>query len=175
MVIEPLEIRAATPTDLPQLLGIKPDDALHRERLDRQTRGDVTYLIAEVTGQPIMGYLLVKWRGDSRHSEFPMLEDLLVRPPFRSRGIGARLIGHAEILCRARGITRLGLGVNPTDNPRALALYERLGYKDAGEPPRYDVYAVTDETGQRRLYEDRWILLTKDPGGEEIPPAAGNE
>lgn len=174
MVIEPLDIRAATLSDLPELIGVKPDALLHRERLERQGRGEVTYLVAGAPGHPVLGYVLVKWRGDSRHREFPMLEDLLVRPPFRSRGIGARLLSHAEALSRARGLVRLGLGVNPSDNPRAQALYERLGYQDAHEPPRYDVYAITDETGQRRLYEDRWILLTKKLDGEEILPAVGN-
>lgn len=175
MVIEPLEIRDATPADLPELIGVKPDAPLHRERLERQARGEVTYLVAGVAEQPVLGYVLIKWHGDSRHNEFPMLEDLLVRPPVRGRGVGARLIRHAESLCRARSVKRLGLGVNPTDNPRAKALYERLGYQDAGEPPRYDIYAVTDETGQRRLYEDRWILLTKDLTTEEIPALDANK
>lgn len=175
MVIEPLEIRDATPADLPELIGVKPDAPLHRERLERQARGEVTYLVAGVAEQPVLGYVLIKWHGDSRHNEFPMLEDLLVRPPVRGRGVGARLMLHAESLCRARGLNRLGLGVNPTDNPRAKELYERLGYHDAGEPPRYDVYAVTDETGQRRLYEDCWILLTKALDREEISSRGGNE
>lgn len=172
MVIEPLEIRDATPSDLHELIGVKPDELLHRDRLDRQIRGETTYLVAGAAGHPVLGYVLIKWRGDSRHTGFPILEDLLVRPPFRSRGIGARLIHHAEALCRARGAGRLGLGVNPTDNPRAKALYERLGYQDAGEPPHYDVYSIIDETGQRRLYEDRWILLTKPLSLEEAPTPA---
>lgn len=175
MVIEPLEIRPATPADLPELIGVKPDAPLHQERLDRQARGEVAYLVAGVAEQSVLGYVLVKWRGDSHHSEFPMLEDLLVRPPVRGRGVGSRLIRHAESLCRVRGVQRLGLGVNPTDNLRAKELYERLGYQNAGEPPRYDIYAVTDETGQRRLYEDRWILLTKDLTTEEIPALDANK
>lgn len=175
MVIESLEIRDATPSDLPELIGIKPDLTLHRERLDRQAHGEVTYLVAGVAEQTVLGYVLVKWRGDSHHSNFPMLEDLLVRPPIRDRGVGSRLICYAEALCRARNIQRLGLGVNPIENPRAKALYERLGYQDAGEPPRYDVYAVTDETGQRCLYEDCWILLTKALTTEEIPVNVENK
>jgi len=174
MVIEPLEIRAATDRDLTDLLGVKPDTVLHRERLARQGRGEVTYLVAGVAGHPVAGYVLVKWRGDVRHDDLPVLEDLLVRPPFRSRGIGTKILRHAERLCRARGLKRLGLGVNPADNPRALALYERLGYRDSGEPPAYDVYAFTDETGQRRLYEDCCHFLTKDLVLEEEAPPPAN-
>jgi len=175
MVIEPLEIRAAAESDLADLIGAKPDPILHQERLARQARGEVTYLVAGVAGHPVLGYVLVKWRGDSRHDQFPVLEDLLVRPPFRGRSVGSQLLLHAERLCRERGIGRLGLGVNPTDNPRAKALYERLGYEDAGEPPHYDVYAITDETGQRRLYEDCWHFLTKDLSKEEKPAPLVNE
>lgn len=162
MESETLRVRRATDPDLLGLLSVKPDEILHRERLSRQERGEVTYLIAGDSRHPILGYVLLKWRGDERHDQHPVLEDLLVRPEFRGRGIGTRLLLHAEALCRERGVSRLGLGVNPTENPRALALYERLGYRDSGEPPHFDVYAYTDEYGQRRLYEDWTLFLVKD-------------
>jgi ribosomal protein S18 acetylase RimI-like enzyme len=50
-----------------------------------------------------------------------------VSPYERGRGIGRELILHLENVARERGFPRAGLDVAET-NPRARALYERLGY-----------------------------------------------
>lgn len=161
MGLDRLTIRPASERDLLGLLSVKPDEILHRERLARQERGEVVYLVAGDTLHAVLGFVLLKWHGDAHHDAYPMLEDLLVRPEYRSRGIGTRLLHHAETLCRERGLSHVGLGVSPTDNPRAKALYERLGYQDTGEPPQYDVYASVDDTGQRHFYEDCCIHMVK--------------
>ncbi len=161
MGIARLILRAATERDLLGLLSVKPDETLHRERLARQERGEAVYLVAGDALHPVLGFVLLKWHGDAHHDAHPVLEDLLVRPEYRSRGVGTRLLLHAEALCRERGLAHVGLGVNSADNPRACALYQRLGYRDTGEPPQYDVYASIDETGQRHLYEDCCIHMVK--------------
>jgi ribosomal protein S18 acetylase RimI-like enzyme len=51
---------------------------------------------------------------------------LSVRPALQSCGIGTILILAAEQRIRARGLRRAELGVEES-NPRARALYERLG------------------------------------------------
>lgn len=162
MPLDLLTIRAAAAQDLVGLLSVKPDELLHRERLARQTRGEAAYLIAGNLHHPVLGFVFLKWRGDLHRNPYPILEDLLVRPDFRSLGIGTRLLDYAESLCRSRCFTQIGLGVHPTHNPRAKALYERLGYAETGEPPQYDLYSYTDETGQRRFYEDCSIHLVKN-------------
>ena len=68
----------------------------------------------------------------------------------------------AEWLCRERGLPQIGLSVNPTDNPRALALYQRRGYRPTGQPPHCDILTVPDEHGQPHLREDWCICLVKD-------------
>lgn len=60
----------------------------------------------------------------------------------------------AEDRARRRGIGRIGLAVNPTENVRARALYERLGYVATGE--RSYVDDVYDG------YEDWVIDLEKE-------------
>jgi ribosomal protein S18 acetylase RimI-like enzyme len=50
----------------------------------------------------------------------------------RSRGIGTQLMRRAEELTLARGFRAIVLGVEDF-NPRARALYERLGYAPIGE------------------------------------------
>lgn len=162
-------VRSAAASDMLGLLAVKPDEALHRERLDAQERGKACYLVGGDPAHPVLGYGLLLWNGDARHPDQPILCDLLVRPEWRGQGLGTRLLHHAESLCRARGIFTIGLGVNPHDNPRALTLYKRLGYRETGEAPYCDVYAVTDKHGERRLYEDTCLFLIKDLRGEPAP------
>ena len=60
---------------------------------------------------------------------------LAVLPALQSRGLGTLLIRAAEQRIRNRGLRRAELAVEES-NPRARALYERLGY--ASLPmPRY--------------------------------------
>jgi ribosomal protein S18 acetylase RimI-like enzyme len=61
-----------------------------------------------------------------------VIHQLATHPDVRGLGIGARVIEAAEVRIRARGLTIALLSVEP-DNPRAQALYERLGYVASGE------------------------------------------
>ncbi len=54
-----------------------------------------------------------------------------VLPPFRVRGVGLRLITALLERAWAANLTRVELGVR-TDNARAIALYERVGFKREG-------------------------------------------
>lgn len=53
---------------------------------------------------------------------------LAVRPEFQGRGIGTRLMRHAETRARQAGLAVCSLGVE-VDNDGARRLYERLGYQ----------------------------------------------
>lgn len=53
--------------------------------------------------------------------------DLIVTPARRGQGIGTAIIAHLADKARAWGITRLEIGA-ALSNPRALALYKRLGF-----------------------------------------------
>ena len=70
--------------------------------------------------------------------EYPNLEDVWVTESWRGRGVGTALLRFAEELARKRGCRRIGLAVNPTDNPRAKGLYERIGYVGTGEAAYID-------------------------------------
>ncbi|HEY1176493.1 MAG TPA: GNAT family N-acetyltransferase, partial [Phytomonospora sp.] len=59
------------------------------------------------------------------------LTQLAVHPALQSCGLGTVLIGALEDRIRVRGLTVAELGVE-TVNPRARALYERLGYRAFG-------------------------------------------
>jgi len=55
------------------------------------------------------------------------LEDCIVHPDYRRRGIGAALLAHVLEQARALGATRVTL-LTDGDNARAQALYKRLGF-----------------------------------------------
>jgi ribosomal protein S18 acetylase RimI-like enzyme len=72
----------------------------------------------------------------NEREEFPGFLHLFaldVSPPLQSQGIGTRLIARVEKESRARGRSGVYLEVS-TNNTRARALYERLGYESDGKP-----------------------------------------
>ncbi|WP_412540745.1 GNAT family N-acetyltransferase [Longispora sp. K20-0274] len=81
------------------------------------------------------------------------LFQLAVHPAVQSCGIGGLLVATAEQRIRARGLSAAELAVEES-NPRARALYERLGYVAYGRKP--DAW---DEDGVR--YETMCTLMRK--------------
>ena len=59
-----------------------------------------------------------------------------VVPAARGKAVGALLIAEAVRLMRAAGEADSTLNVN-VNNPRAIALYRRLGFATAGRRARY--------------------------------------
>ena len=108
----------------------------HHDRFTQQQDGHLTYLIAWLDGIPV-GHMMVRWGGTTdafvaeRISDCAHLEDLFVMPELQSQGIGRQILAQAEWLAAERDFAQIGLAVG-IDNPRARALYERLGYVDTG-------------------------------------------
>ncbi|MCY3542479.1 MAG: GNAT family N-acetyltransferase [Chloroflexi bacterium] len=135
-------IRPLSKSEIPLLDAHLDVDRLagrHDDRFAQQRDGCLTYLIAWLDGIPI-GHTMVRWTGTTdayvadRISDFAHVahvEDLFVMPHLRSYGIGTRILAEAERLAVSRDFTQIGLAVG-IDNPRARALYERLGYADTG-------------------------------------------
>lgn len=72
-------------------------------------------------------------------------------------GIAAHLIAIAESHIRSRGVHVAELGAEE-DNPRARALYKRLGYEEAGR--RRASWEVDDEDDKVSRYETELVILT---------------
>lgn len=79
----------------------------------------------------------------------PYLATIAVAPEFRGRGIGTRLIRHVEETCRP-GARHLFLCVS-SFNPRAKALYDRLGFRQVGELPDYLIDGASEFLMHKRL------------------------
>jgi len=63
-----------------------------------------------------------------------LLEDLVVRPECRGKGLGARLLDYAIEQARAEGLLRLIL-LTDGDNFNAQRLYQRAGFVRSGMLP----------------------------------------
>jgi ribosomal protein S18 acetylase RimI-like enzyme len=127
---------------------------LYKMAMDESRAGRRFVLVAEVAGR-IIGQIIVQLnRADSAGTGY--LYAFRVRPEWRNRGIGTRLIREAETALVQLGFRRTLIAV-ARDNPRARQLYERLGYslfaEDAGE------WSFVDHRGKlQNVIEPSWLL-----------------
>jgi len=120
-----VSIREIVDADLEGLhdwYGPARDDSFRRS-FERHRLGEVVYLVALLDGKPVghLGIDLVRVHGAALLWQFGVL------PSLQSRGIGTVMIAEAERAIAKNGFRIAEIGAE-TDNPRARALYERLGY-----------------------------------------------
>ena len=85
------------------------------------------YLYAIVSGGEWIGTLWFS-AGEERNA---FLDDITVREPHRGKGVGRRALELFEARATELGFTRIDLHVY-RDNPRAISLYEKIGYRTTG-------------------------------------------
>jgi GNAT superfamily N-acetyltransferase len=120
-------IRELTRDDLPVA-----DEHLPLSRLDTWLAGGTTYLVAWDGATPV-GHAHLAWT--DTELGVPELQDVHVTPERRREGFAAALTEAAERLAAERGHGRLSLSVGIA-NDAARQLYAKLGYADAGVPPK---------------------------------------
>jgi GNAT superfamily N-acetyltransferase len=138
----PLNIRLATPADVPQILTFiralatyeREPDAVHATEADLRRDGfsetpRFHALIAELEDNTPAGFALYfhnysTWRG--HHGIH--IEDLFVQPEHRGKGIGKALLTRVAAIAAAEGCTRLQWDVLEWNAP-AIGFYEQLGAK----------------------------------------------
>lgn len=136
-----LDLRPATPADVPVILGFIRDLAAYERLLDQveATPERLRATLFPAAGTPAAECVLALW--DAQPAGFALffptystflarpgihLEDLFVTPALRGRGIGGALLRHVARLACARGCGRLEWNVLDWNQP-AIAFYERLG------------------------------------------------
>ncbi|MEV0010879.1 GNAT family N-acetyltransferase [Streptomyces sp. NPDC047973] len=124
-------------------------------QLERAGRGEVDYLaVCSATGVPVakggVDYMLRLGAGT--------LWQLAVHPALQSCGIGTLLVEAAEQRIRDRGLHQAELGVED-GNPRARALYERLGYVAYDRRP--DSWDVQGPDGTLHRHDTMCTLMRK--------------
>ncbi|MFD4724746.1 GNAT family N-acetyltransferase [Streptomyces seoulensis] len=125
-------------------------------QLARMRSGEVDYLaVCARNGIPVakggVDYLVEHGAGT--------LWQLAVHPALQSCGIGTVLVSAAEQRIKDRGLRYAELSVED-DNPRARALYERLGY--VAHDRRPDAWDEQTPDGTLRRHETMCTVMRKD-------------
>ncbi|MFF3996340.1 GNAT family N-acetyltransferase [Streptomyces cyaneofuscatus] len=126
------------------------------EQLVRAQSGEVDYLaVCAATDIPV-----AKGGVDYRaKAGVGTLWQLAVHPALQSCGIGTVLVEAAELRIRRRGLRQAELSVEE-DNPRARALYERLGYVAYDRQP--DAWEEQAPDGSLRRRETVCTVMRKE-------------
>jgi GNAT superfamily N-acetyltransferase len=148
-------IRLLTPDDLALV-----DEHLPLNRLE--AGGD--YLVAW-EGETPVGHAHVAWAGTELG--VPELQDVYVAPARRRQGIATALTRAAERLVAERGHERCSLSVGVANEAGRL-LYDRLGYEDAGVPPKR-VLGTILLRGRPLEVDDTLLYLVRDVAVDSAP------
>lgn len=119
------------------------------------------YLVVEVNGK-IAGQIIIDWRvlKDETKSDGvtrAYLYSFRVFPPYRSRGLGTAMIGFCEKYLTGKGFKAATIAVEK-NNPRALKLYEKLGYKTYKDEDIEWEY-LDDKGVIRKVKEPEWVMI----------------
>ncbi len=157
-VLVPLTVRDLTREDLQSCAWwVSPRDVAQLGKtLERARRGEVDYLaVFPPSGLPValggVDYTLNPGAGT--------LWQLAVHGALQSCGIGTLLIKVSEQRIRDRGLLRAELAVEER-NPRARALYEKLGYVAYGRKP--EAWDQEADDGSPERYETMCTLMRKE-------------
>lgn len=130
-------IRTAKRSDLGALAALEErvfsSDRLSPRSFRRLVASPGAALRVAVDADGLAGYGLVFVRANSRIAR---LYSLAVDPARRGLGLAGRLLDDAGRQARRRGCRALRLEVR-ADNPVAIRLYERAGYRPIGRVPDY--------------------------------------
>lgn len=163
-----LRIGRATRADLPRLNRTFNTEYLrtHSDDLEAQERGELSFLVAWIGNYPV-AHAFVNWSGPRsdqikpHYPECPEVYRLTVLKQYRSKGIGSSLLKACRDEALQRGCTQIGLGVD-FDNPRAGALYERLGFTPSSVTHYVDQYQFLNEDGivENVSKPGMWLIKT---------------
>ncbi len=160
-----LHLDGYTESDTSELTKLRnAPTQLHRYLSEADGEG-IRFLVYEQDNE-IRGFVMLFLRQPAQgspKSHIPKISDLHVAQRFRSMGMGTIMIARMEELALAFGHKVMHVGVDPVDNPRALALYQRLGYAPM-DAPQQKKAVFYDAKGNATEREYWYINLGKQLG-----------
>jgi RimJ/RimL family protein N-acetyltransferase len=123
--------------------------------IERFLRGRVNVMMKGVVDGQLIALLSVKRELQPRLRHVGELGVSVLRNHWGA-GVGTHLIASALRVCRARGLRKISLKVRD-DNARAIAVYERLGFRDEGRLERALLIRGV-------FFAERLMGLPLDPG-----------
>jgi ribosomal protein S18 acetylase RimI-like enzyme len=144
---------------------------LFRQAYEEMQTGSRHLLVLErkSTGE-VVGQVFIQWNSsDIRYADGRRrgyLYALRVKPDYRERGLGTRLLRAAEEILLRRGMRTASIGVEKS-NPRARALYERYGFRVVADDPGR--WSFLDHEGVlQEVVEPAWLMeKTLAPGEDQ--------
>jgi [ribosomal protein S18]-alanine N-acetyltransferase len=137
-----MRIRPATPADLPALRSIEAHSAsaAHWSDHDYQRLFDPEphRLALVIEESSLQGFLIARQIGPEWE-----IENIAVADTAQRRGLGSMLLAHFLGLIRQQQAESVFLEVR-TSNAAARALYQKHGFAEAGQRPRYYDHPAED-------------------------------
>ena len=164
-------IRDAIETDIPILAAIKGpgSEVIHYDRLRDAQKATFRYLVMlddeNVIGFACLVYQRPSYWSDANDEKYlPQIVDLQIEETHRGHGYGSEFVCQIEKIAAETRSKQLYVAVDPINNPRAHALYLRLGYQAVQSKPYRKFWRFTDSRGHLHSGEDWIIDLVKDLG-----------
>ncbi|MBI1281626.1 MAG: GNAT family N-acetyltransferase [Anaerolineaceae bacterium] len=158
----PFMMRDATEADLSKLVNIRQPEALHRGRLRDAANPNFRYFVM-FDGQEAVGFVSLvfsrpqSWINKHDTHHLPEVNDLYIAEDRRGQGYGSQAIQFLERVAAEAGYKELYISVESRDNPRAYALYQRLGYQQLQAEPYFHQWGSLDGDGILRQ-GDLWLV-----------------
>jgi GNAT superfamily N-acetyltransferase len=159
---ENLLVRDATEADLDALVRLKPARTVHRDRIRDARQPGFRYLVLELD-QELIGFVCLvfirpQYWSDGGSTEYlPTAIDFIIDPQLRGRGYGSFFLQEVGKRAAQVGSTELYVWVDSVNNPRAYALYLRLGFRPLQEQPYQFHWEFLNSEGHRHS-GDGWRL-----------------
>jgi len=156
--IDNIIIRPMSADDLP---GLEWDGEythfrnVYRAVYKRITHGTAEAWVAESPAEGIVGQVFLQLESDRAELadgwNRAYLYSFRIKPAYRNRGLGTKMLEVLENYLISRNFNRLTLNV-ARDNLDAIRLYKRLGFQIVAEEP--GVWSYIDHTGKWQTVEE---------------------
>jgi GNAT superfamily N-acetyltransferase len=147
-----ITVRDAEEADVSVLAAIRSSEAHHRGRLRDAQSPDFRYFALWLR-EDIIGFVCLvfrrpeSWANAADTEHLPQVVDLYIGEEWRGQGTGSEAMRLIERMAEKAGATHLYISVEPIANPRAYALYQRLGYQRIQTEPYFHHWQAVNADG----------------------------